>query len=115
MITLNEKFNFTDKFSLGFRTYVSPMKDNYEGDLLTECRFYAIVGPKDLKVALSYDFYRDIARMDFMFLIGSKSSLINFEKLTTKNLDGSEEKYDFYQTSKPIKIIAPQKRQTEDI
>ncbi len=103
-IVINEKINLTDKFALGFRTYVSPLKDNYNDDLLTECRFYTVIGPKDLKVAFSYDFVRDLVRMDFMFLIGSDSSKINFEKLTTKNLDDHENKQDFYKNSKPIKI-----------
>lgn len=103
-ITLNERFNFNDKFALGVRMFVSPLKDNYEKDLLTECRFYLIVGPKDAKVALSYDFVRDVAHMDFMFLIGSDNSKINFEKLTTQNIDGKAEKRDFYKNAKPVKI-----------
>lgn len=103
-ITLSEKFNFTDKFALGFRMFVTPMKDNYEEDLLTECRFFLIMGPKDMKVALSYDFVRDVAHMDFMFLIGSDNSSITFDKLSTKDIDGKVEKRDFYKHAKPVKI-----------
>ena len=105
-IMLNEKFNFNDKFALGFRATVSPLKDNYEEDLLTESRLYAIFGPQDLKLCLSYDFVRDIAHLDFLFLIGSDSSRINFDKLTTKDADGGREKRDFYK-SKPVKIEVP--------
>ena len=106
-IMLNEKFNFNDKFALGFRAVVSPLKDNYEEDLLTESRFYAIFGPQDLKLCVSYDFVRDIAHLDFLFLLGSDSSRINFDKLTTKDADGGREKRDFYK-SKPVKIEVPE-------
>ena len=88
--------------------YVSPMKDNYEEDLLTECRFYLIAGPKDAKVALSYDFVRDIAHMDFMFLIGSDNTSMTFDKLTTKDMYGGAQKRDFYKNAKRVKIVTPE-------
>ena len=103
-ITLNEKFNFNDKFALGYRAFISPKKDNPEEDLLTESRFYAIFGPQDLKLALSYDFVREVAHLDFMFLVGSKSSRINFDKFYTQNMDGGSRKLDFYKENKSIKI-----------
>ncbi len=103
-IVLNEKFNITNKFALGFRATVTPSKDNYERDLLTESRLYLMFGPQDLKVALSYDFVRDVAHADFMFLVGSDSAKINFEKLITQGADRSQEKRDFYKHSKRIKI-----------
>lgn len=107
-VTINEKFHFTDKFALGFRLFVTPMRDNLEDKLLTESRFYAIFGPKDLKVALSYDFVRALAKMDFMFIIGSDTSKINFDKLTTKDFDGKQQRKDFYQYIKPIRIEKPE-------
>ncbi len=106
-IMLNEKFNFSDKFALGFRAIVSPLKDNYEKDLLTESRFYAIFGPQDLKLCVSYDFVRDIAHVDFLFMLGSDSSRINFEKLITKDVDGGREKRDFYKSER-VKIEVPE-------
>ena len=106
-IQLNERFNFNDKFALGYRAYVSPLKDNYEDRLLTESRFYAIFGPQDLKLAVSYDFVRDIAHLDFLFLIGANSSKINFEKFSTKNADGGQQKQDFYKKTK-VKIEDPE-------
>ena len=107
-ITINEKFHFNDKVALGVRMFVTPMKDNYENDLLTECRFYLIAGPKDAKVALSYDFVRDIAHFNFMFLIGSDNSSLSFNKLTTKDMDGGAQKRDFYKNAKRIKIEKPE-------
>lgn len=105
---LNEKFNFNNKFALGYRATLTPNRDNYERDLLTESRLYAILGPQDLKLCLSYDFIRDIAHIDFMFLLGTSSSKIDFDKLITRNIDSSENKKDFYK-SKPVKIVVPEK------
>ena len=100
----NQKYNLSNKFAIGYRAYITPKKDNPENDLLTESRFYAIFGPQDLKLALSYDFVRKIAHMDFMFLIGSKSSKINFDKFATQNIDGGSRKRDLYRNKKQIKI-----------
>jgi hypothetical protein len=108
-ITLNEKFHFNDKLALGFRLFVTPLKDNIEEDLFTECRFYIVTGPKDLKVALSYDFVRDVAHLNFMFLVGSDNSKITFEKFSTKDIDGKVEKRDFYKHAKRVKIEKPEK------
>lgn len=103
-IAINERFAVNDKFAFGFRVYLTPMKDNRKEDFLTECRFYVVVGPRDLKLALSYDFVRDVAHMDFMFLLGSDNSRINFDKLTTKDIDDKTERRDFYKYAKPVKI-----------
>ena len=93
--------------ALGIVLYFS-LKDNYKEDLLTEARIYIVAGPSDLKFALSYDFVRDIAHMNFMFLIGSENAKINFDKLSTKDVDGGAQKRDFYKNAKPIKINAPE-------
>ncbi|MBR6298413.1 MAG: LPS-assembly protein LptD [Candidatus Gastranaerophilales bacterium] len=107
-VLLNEQIHFGDKFALGYRANITPMKDNIDDKLLTESRFYAIFGPQDLKLVLSYDFVRDIAHFEFMFLLGTDSSRINFEKLITKNIDGGNRKRDFYRYAKPVKIVEPE-------
>ncbi len=114
-ININERFSITNKFALGFRATVSPLKDNYEDKLLTESRLYAIFGPEDLKLILSYDFVRDIAHLDMMFILGTKSSRINFEKFSTENFDGGQEKRDFYKNAKPVKIKRPLFDESENI
>ena len=103
-IMFNEKFNFNNKFALGFSGAVSPNKDNYERDLITESRLYALIGPRDVKLAFSYDFVRDMGYIDLMFILGSETSKMNFEKLTTKNIDSSKQKSDFYKKAKTIKV-----------
>ena len=107
-IAINERFSVNEKFAFGFRLYITPMKDNRKEDFFTECRFYVVVGPRDLKLALSYDFVRDVAHMDFMFLLGSDNSRINFDKLTTKDIDDKTERRDFYKYAKPVKIERPE-------
>ena len=107
-IQLNEKFKFNEKFAMGIRLFITPMKDNYQDDLFTESRLYMIFGPRDAKLAFSYDFVRDVSHLDFMFLIGSENTAINFDKLTTKDIDGKQERIDFYKNSKRIKIQRPE-------
>ena len=106
-IMLNEKFNFNDKIALGFRSVITPKKDNIEHDLLTEARLYAIVGPEDLKVCFSYDFVRSMMHLDFLFLLGTDSSKIKFNKLTTKNIDGRN-KRDNFKNQERVKIVKPE-------
>lgn len=103
-IMLNEKINFNDKFAIGYRATITPMKDNFQEDLITESRLYAMMGPQDLKLVLSYDAVRSIAHVDFMFIVGSDNSRIEFEKFTTKNIDESKNKRDFYKSRKSVKI-----------
>lgn len=107
-IMVNEKFNVNDKFAFGFKLFITPLKDNYKDDLFTESRVYFIVGPDDAKVAFSYDFVRDVAHLDFMFLLGSENATINFDKLSTKDIDGKQEKRDFYKNAKRVVIEKPE-------
>ena len=107
-IQLNERFRFNDKFAMGLRLFVTPKKDNPQEDLFTETRVYLVFGPRDAKVAFSYDFVRDVSHLDFMFLIGSDNSVINFDKLTTKDIDGKQEKVDFYKNIKRVVIDDPE-------
>ena len=101
-LTINEKFNFNNAFALGYLAVISPLRDNYQKDLLTESRLYAMAGPKDVKLAISYDFIRSIAHFDFLFLLGLDKTKITFEQLKTKGLDGSKNKRDFYRRSQTI-------------
>ena len=84
------------------------MKDNPEEDLFTECRFFVMAGPKDAKLAFSYDFVRDVSHLDVMFLLGSKNTRIDFDKLTTNDIENKAKKRDFYKNAKRVKIINPE-------
>ena len=104
-VYLNEKFNIGRLFAVGYRANITPNKDNYRHELMSESAFYAVVGPDDLKLSLGYDFMRDIAHFEFLFLLGTKSTKIDFEKLTTKNMDGSKNRRDFYRRTKKVEEL----------
>ena len=57
-----------------------------------------------VKIAVSYDFVREMGHLDLMFILGADNSRINFQKLTTKNIDNSQNKQDFYKKAKTIKV-----------
>ena len=74
------------------RGVISPLKDNTKDDLLTENRFYAIAGPEDIKVAFSYDTIRSSVNFDFMFLLGTDTSNIEYDKITVRDPDKLKKK-----------------------
>jgi len=86
-INVDESIKISKYLSLGYRGTISPLKDNSDDDLLTENRFYAVAGPEDIKLALSYDTIRHNAHLDVMFLLGTDVADIGFEKMTIKNPD----------------------------
>ena len=73
--------------SLGYKGTLSPLKDNYEKDVLTENRFYAVVGPEDIKLAFSYDTIRQNLYLDFLFLLGAENLDLKYDKMTINNPD----------------------------
>ncbi|MCR5265795.1 MAG: hypothetical protein K6E29_04285, partial [Cyanobacteria bacterium RUI128] len=101
---IHQKLNLNNAFALGYSVTITPDKDNYEHDLFTEQRIYALIGPRDVKLALAYDFVREMGFIDIMFLLGSDNTKINFEKLTTKDIDGAKNKQDFYRKAKKVKV-----------
>src|SRR5699024_11763463 len=47
-IMFDESLILNKYISVGYRGTLSPLKDNYDKDILTENRFYAVVGPEDV-------------------------------------------------------------------
>ena len=84
-INIDESLKLCRFLSIGYRGVISPLKDNSDKDLMTENRFYAIAGPDDIKMAFSYDTIRHNAHLDVMFLLGTDSTKVDFEKMTIKN------------------------------
>ncbi len=80
--------------TLGYSGTISPLKDNYDKDLLTESKFYALAGPEDMKVAISYDTVRESTSFDFVFLIGTDKAKIKYDRLIIENPEtlGKEDK-----------------------
>lgn len=86
-IMFDESLILNKYISVGYRGTLSPLKDNYDKDILTENRFYAVVGPEDVKVAFSYDAVRQNMNFNFLFLLGSDNLDLRYEKLTVQNPD----------------------------
>jgi len=91
-IDIDESLKLCKYLSLGYRGTISPLEDNSDGDLLTENRFYAIIGPEDAKLALSYDTIRKNASFNVMFMVGTDTTDITYEKLTVKDPDKLQKK-----------------------
>ena len=91
-IDIDESLKLGKYLSVGYRGVISPLKDNTKDDLLTENRFYAIAGPEDIKVAFSYDTIRSSVNFDFMFLLGTDTSSIEYDKITVRDPDKLKKK-----------------------
>lgn len=91
-IDIDESIKLCKYLSVGYRGTISPLKDNNKDDLLTENRFYAIVGPEDIKFAVSYDSIRSNTHFDLMFLLGTDKTNIDYKKLIIKDPDKLQKK-----------------------
>lgn len=86
-ISFDESLICNRFLSLGYRGTLSPLKDNYDRDILTENRFYAIAGPEDVKIAFSYDTIRQNMYFDFLFLLGTDNLDMKYDKMIINNPD----------------------------
>ena len=86
-ISFDESLILNRFLSVGYRGTLTPLKDNRKGDLVTENRIYAVVGPEDFKVAFSYDTIRQNMHFDFLFLLGSDNLDLRYEKLNIEHPD----------------------------
>ena len=106
-LTVDENIRLGKYLALGYQGTISLLKDNPEGDLLTENKFYVIAGPEDMKVSLAYDSYRERALLDFMFLVGSDNSKIKYDKLSIKNMDKAGKKQSPFDNFKYYRVQVP--------
>lgn len=86
-VNFDESLILNKFLSVGYRGTLTLLKDNRDGDLLTENRLYAVVGPEDFKLAFSYDTIRQNMYLDFLFLLGSDNMNMQYEKLTANDPD----------------------------
>jgi len=80
-ISFDENIRLGRYLAVGYKGTISPLKDNYKDEFMTENRFYVMAGPEDFKVAVSHDTVRSMTRMDFLFFFGSDTFRTNFKKL----------------------------------
>lgn len=82
---IDESLKLCKYLSVGYRGNISPLKDNYDKELMTENRFYVVAGPDDVKLAFSYDTLRNNMYLDLMFLVGSNVAKMQYDKVVIKD------------------------------
>ncbi len=105
--SIDENFRLCRYLTIGYRGTLSPLRDNYEKDLLTENMFYAMVGPEDFKLAVSYDSVRDRTTLDVVFLLGSDSAKIQYDKVVVENPSQVTQKNNWFEEWKLRRIKVP--------
>jgi len=75
--------------------------------ILTENRFYAVVGPDDLKVAIGYDTVRKRTMFDVVFLLGVDNASVKFDKLKIQNPNKLGREYDRKEDKEYARIDEP--------
>ena len=105
--TIDESFRLCKYLTLGYRGTLSPLRDNWENELLTENMFYAMVGPEDFKIALSHDSVRDRTAVDVVFLFGSDNAKIQYDKLSVEDPSKVGKKSKWIEEWKLRKIKVP--------
>ena len=107
-ITIDENIRLGRFLAVGYQGTISILRDNPDRDLLTENKFYVIAGPDDVKVAFSYDAYRERALFDVFFMVGNDNSKIKYDKLTARNMDKTGKKTSPFENFKFYKVKVPE-------
>ncbi len=108
-ITIDENIRLGKYLAVGYQGTISILRDNPDKDLLTENKFYVVAGPEDVKVAFSYDTYRERAIFDVLFLVGKDNSKIEYDKLTIKNPDKAGKQTSAFENLKYYRVKVPEK------
>lgn len=82
---IDENIRVNKYLAVGYRGTISPLKDNYKDDLITENKLYVLAGPEDMKFALSYDSIRHRTAFDIYMMLGTNRYRNTYDKLTIQN------------------------------
>lgn len=107
-INFDESLIVNRFLSLGYRGTITPLKDNYDKDILTENRIYVVAGPEDFKIAFSYDTIRQNMHFDFLMLLGSDNLDLRYEKMTINDPDKLGQKQQKVTDKELNKITVPE-------
>ena len=107
-ISIDENIRLGKYLALGYQGTISILRDNPDRDLLTENKFYVVAGPEDIKVAFSYDTYRERALFDVLFMVGKDNSKIKYDKLTIKNPDKAGKQTSAFENLKYYRVKVPE-------
>lgn len=107
-ITIDENIRLGKYLAVGYQGTISILRDNPDKELLTENKFYVVAGPEDVKLAFSYDTYRERAIFDVLFLVGKDTAKLKYDKLTIKNPDKAGKKTSNFENLKYYKVKVPE-------
>ena len=107
-LVIDENIRLGKYLALGYQGTISLLRDNPDRDLLTENKFYVVAGPEDIKVAFSYDTYRERALFDVLFYVGKDNSKIEYDKLTIKNPDKVGKETSPFENLKYYRVKVPE-------
>lgn len=82
---VDENIRVNKYLAVGYRGTISPLKDNYKDQLVTENKLYVLAGPEDVKFALSYDSIRHRTAFDIYMMLGTNRYRNTYDKLTIQN------------------------------
>ncbi len=82
---IDENIRLNKYLAVGYRGMISPLKDNYKDQLVTENKLYVLAGPEDVKFALSYDSIRHRTAFDIYMMLGTNRYKNTYDKLTIQN------------------------------
>lgn len=80
-IVLGESLRICKYLTLMYSATIVVSNDTPDGDMLQENRFYALVGPDDLKFMIGYDAYRQNATFGIAMNVGTENSDVQFKRL----------------------------------
>lgn len=107
-ISIDENIRLGRYLSVGYQGTISLLRDNPDKDLLTENKFYVVAGPDDVKIAFSYDTYRERMFFDVLFMVGNDNGKIKYDKLTVKNPDKAGKQVSAFENLKYYRVKVPQ-------
>jgi len=106
-VSIDENIRLCKYLSVGYRGTLSPMRDNYDEQLLTENAFYVMAGPEDFKIAVAYDNVREITSFDVVMLVGANNAKMKYDKLTAQDPSNMGKKRKLFEEWNLRKIKVP--------
>lgn len=80
-IVVGESLRICKYLTLMYSGTIVVSNDTPDGNMLQENRFYAAIGPDDLKFLIGYDAYRQNATVGIMMDVGAENSDVEFKRL----------------------------------
>lgn len=108
-VVIGESLRICKYLTLMYSATIVVSNDTPNGDMLQENRFYALIGPDDLKFMIGYDAYRQNASMGLAMNIGAENSDVEFKRLILNEPETLGQK-----KKSEREILAAQKKKAAD-